>query len=123
MMKMARKTNSVVRQIPLIGDSIGDYIDAKAIDFAKDYINNNFLEGIGKVTSLAIDKSAKSATASVKLDGEAKIVKINIDKYAVVRGKCVIKEISIDRPWLNTIANTHAVEQSFPIPDIAKDFL
>jgi hypothetical protein len=88
-------------------------------------INSSIPEGIGKITALSIDKPNKSATATLRLKGESKSIKIVVNKYTIKGGNLVIKELTTDRPWLNTIVNMYAIDKSFSLPDpeLARLFL
>ncbi len=66
---------------------------------------NKFLEGIGEVQELAIDKSAKTISAHVVLRGEALPLRIKILNYRLEAEGIVLTQFVCDREWLETSLN------------------
>jgi|GEM_PF-4386400 hypothetical protein len=94
------------------------------VDWAKDSaaqaVINKALAGIGSVEKLAIDRTAKSITGRLTLQGETTAIAITVNGYELGTGpdgdRWRIASVSAERPWLAELGARWLVKRWFPLP-------
>ncbi len=84
---------------------------------------NQYLDGIGTVQELEFDKSAKTISATVNLQGETQPVRIEVLGYILGVDYIAITRISCDKPWVEAALNRFLANREIKIPDKARSAL
>lgn len=81
---------------------------------------NPYLEGIGAVQEIEINKKAKSIVARVVMAGEVQPVRIEVHGYHLGADFITIPRFICSKPWIEAALNRFLANQPFKIPDQAR---
>jgi hypothetical protein len=84
---------------------------------------NQYINGIGTVTELTIDKSNKSIVALVEMAGEPAPVRIEASGYILGADHIAISRFICDKPWMETALNRFLASVEFKLPPQAVGIL
>ena len=123
-----KKKGKIMSLKKILGKSVKIIQDSVGIDVLKPIINIYLKkEELGKMLKFEIDSEEKSIDCSLLLNGETEPVYIQINDYQIIESDSVtqikIRDVSIDRKWMEVLAKKHLVSKTFEIPDKVKDYL
>ncbi len=84
---------------------------------------NPYLEGIGSVEEIEIDKKAKSIVARVVMAGESLPVRIEVHGYHLGADFITIPRFICSKPWVEAALNRFLANQPYKIPEKARSVI
>jgi hypothetical protein len=81
---------------------------------------NKFIDGIGTVKDLEIDKKARTIIAQVEMVGEARPVRIEAAGYILGADFIAISRFICDKPWIEAALNRFLANKEIKIPEQAR---
>jgi hypothetical protein len=78
---------------------------------------NKFLDGIGVIRELEIDKVEKTIIAQVEFKGETLPLRIKILDYRLGADYIILSQFVCDRQWLEVALNRFLADKEIRIPD------
>ena len=77
---------------------------------------NAYLDGIGEIKALEIDRDRKEITAQVALDGEPELIELRALHYQLDDSGLVFTHFACARPWVTTALNRFVANRKFAVP-------
>jgi len=81
---------------------------------------NPYLEGIGSVEGIEIDKKAKSIVARVGMAGELQPVRIEVHGYHLGADSITIPRFICSKPWIDAALNRFLANPPIRLPEKAR---
>ena len=105
----------------------GKLLDHLTGSVSTKYVLNQLIGEYGRLSEFRIDRSNKTISASLLLNGENQLIDLYIKDYAVVKTdhstSLLIKEAESGRPWLNAVLRNFVVNRPMHVPDGKAAFL
>ena len=86
---------------------------------------NKKIQNFGTVKEFSFDDALKQIIVEIELKGDDKPLKIVISKYNISDNNdyFVIREIQINKEWIEEIAKEHILHKRFKIPVKYRDYM
>ncbi len=88
---------------------------------------NDLLQEVGVVETLAIDTSAHTLTADIRLEDEPAVVHVDVRSYKIVveggNRYLLLGETSVSKRWMEVLVRRHLVGKRIALPEEYADLV
>jgi hypothetical protein len=78
---------------------------------------NKYIEGIGQVRDIDIDRTGKRIELILELEGEDVFVKVIADGYQLEREGLTFHSFKCDKTWIETVLNKFLAGRTIDVPE------